>query len=180
MAVMMVDAQVAILLRDHAPNEPQLVGWVFSAIAISSVICTYFLYRKFSDIHNYGTMLGIANILIGTWLLWLSFFSEEMFILYPVIGAVIGGAGTALYLTIIPYILQREVPKHMVGRIAGVQDSNLSLVEVLAPLIGGMLVVHYGSSVTFNKIGIFVLLLGIIAISFQKVLWPVRYNKGDG
>lgn len=169
-AVLMVDSQFAVVLRENAPDYPEMVGWVVSTIGVGSLITITFL-KKFKEINHHGNMLGTSNILRGGWFIWLSLFQPGMIMIWPVFGALIGGIGTGLWMVGMNYVLQKEAPQDAVGRVFGIYESLTSTVFIIAPLVGGALVSTIGANGTFKILGSVLLIIGITAVIFQKWIW---------
>ncbi|MNI93700.1 hypothetical protein D3C73_1516910 [compost metagenome] len=69
------------------------------------------------------------------------------------------------------YLLQKETPPAFTGRVFGIQNSLSSVVLVVAPLVGGILIRSAGASPAFQYIGIATFMIGTIGIALQRVLW---------
>ncbi|MNE93063.1 hypothetical protein D3C80_1908610 [compost metagenome] len=63
----------------------------------------------------------------------------------------------------------------MTGRIFGIQNTVLSAVLIIAPLMGGLLVEYAGPARIFLIFGLLQAILGLIGLIFGRVLW--RVNK---
>lgn len=61
----------------------------------------------------------------------------------------------------------------MTGRIFGIQNTVLSAVMIVAPLLGGVLVQYAGPARIFVNIGLLLLILGAAGLLLQRQLWPV-------
>lgn len=68
----------------------------------------------------------------------------------------------------------------MTGRIFGIQNTVLSTVLIVAPLLGGILVQYVGPARIFINIGLLQLLLGLAGLLFGRLLWPVAKLKLEG
>ncbi|WMT40150.1 hypothetical protein RE628_23155 [Paenibacillus sp. D2_2] len=84
------------------------------------------------------------------------------------------GIGNGLCIVTYNYLLQKESPEGMTGRIFGIQNMSTSTLMIGAPLIGGLLIHGMGVSKVFFWLGILVLIIGIVCLAMQHVLWPVR------
>lgn len=170
MAVMLVEAQLTILIRKNAPGHQELVGWIMAINTLSAFIGVYSL-KKFKNIQRYGLFLGFANALIGIWLIILGTYKFGMPFSYIFIGAIFGGFGTGVYLTSIPYILTKESPEEGIGRVFGLFSAVYSLVDLIPPLVGGILISIYGPNPIYFFAGFFVLILGICGVLFRNIFW---------
>lgn len=67
----------------------------------------------------------------------------------------------------------------MIGRIFGIQNTVLSAVLIVAPLLGGLLVQYAGPARIFVNIGLLQVLLGLTGVVFGRQLWPVAGSKAE-
>ncbi|MMZ68539.1 hypothetical protein D1872_312360 [compost metagenome] len=75
------------------------------------------------------------------------------------------------------YLLQKESPPDMVGRVFGIQNSMSSIVLVAAPLAGGVLIQAAGPGLTFVYIGAATFLIGLVGVVLQRLLWGATGNQ---
>lgn len=68
----------------------------------------------------------------------------------------------------------------MTGRIFGIQNTVLSTVLIIAPLLGGLLVQYAGPARIFINTGLLLLLLGLAGLLFGRLLWPEAKLKLEG
>ncbi|MCK9905324.1 MFS transporter, partial [Frankia sp. Cpl3] len=94
-------------------------------------------------------------------------------------GAFIGGIGTGLTSVGSNYLRQKESPIDAVGRVMGIFNSLQSVVCIIAPLIGGVMVTTIGVSYAFQVIGCAVGVLGVVGILWRNQFWgkPARSAK---
>ncbi|WP_408009745.1 hypothetical protein ACJROX_05435 [Pseudalkalibacillus sp. A8] len=69
------------------------------------------------------------------------------------------------------FALQKESPKEMVGRVFGITNSVASVVFIVAPISGGILVQTLGASAVIQTIGFVVGGIGIVGGILGKWLW---------
>lgn len=67
----------------------------------------------------------------------------------------------------------------MTGRIFGIQNTVLSTVLIVAPLLGGVLVQYAGPARIFVTIGLLLLVLGVAGLMFGRQLWPAASNTAE-
>ncbi|RJE86252.1 MFS transporter [Paenibacillus sp. 1011MAR3C5] len=168
--IQMIDAQITVLLRDIAPDQPQLVGWLVTAIGLGGLASVAWL-RRFQQLSAYGWLLGGGVMLIGIMFAAAGMF-EPGFPLWLLLGAsFVGGIGTGFTSIGMTYILQQETPPDAIGRVSGIFDSLSSVIFVIAPLTGGVLIGLWGASSTFLYVGLFVGGIGLIGLFMQRLLW---------
>ncbi|MNB77439.1 Major Facilitator Superfamily protein [compost metagenome] len=71
-------------------------------------------------------------------------------------------------------MLQKETPPHMTGRVFGIQNTVLSAVMILAPLLGGLLVGFAGPGRIFLIFGLIQTALGLAGLIFGRALWQEK------
>jgi MFS family permease len=88
------------------------------------------------------------------------------------------GAGNGAFAVAFNYMLQKETPPHMTGRIFGIQNTVLSAVLIIAPLLGGLLVQFAGPGRIFQIFGLIQIALGLAGLLFGRVLWREKRETG--
>jgi len=169
MAIQLVDAQFTVILRELAPQQPQLVGWVVSAIGGGALATVILLTRK-AEIRSYGLVLGAGICLVGLMIASFGLLPAASGMHWLLIFAFLGGIGTGLTTAGSNYLRQKETPKEALGRVTGILDSLMSAVMIAAPLLGGMLITLWGAFCTFALIGILILLIGTVPLMFPGLL----------
>jgi len=170
--IQIVDAQFGILIREARPEEPELVGWIMSSVGIGAALYAFTLGRK-KEIASYGTYLGLGSILMGGAfaMMWL----VEVAPLWVIcLCGAVAGIGVGMVFTLFSYICQVEPPKEMVGRVNGITNSLSSLVIVVAPLLGSVLVEEFGVMETYEWTGLALVAVGVLGLVFQKWIWGSR------
>ncbi|MFF2889359.1 MFS transporter [Paenibacillus sp. NPDC057967] len=168
--IQMIDAQITVLLRDIAPDQPQLVGWLVTAIGLGGLTSVAWL-RRFQQLSAYGWLLGGGVLLIGVMFAAAGLFQPESPIWLLLCASFVGGIGTGFTSTGMNYILQKETPPDAIGRVSGIFDSLSSVIFVIAPLSGGILIGLWGASTTFLYVGLSVGGIGLIGLVIQRLLW---------
>jgi predicted MFS family arabinose efflux permease len=177
-AIQLVDAQFVVVLREFAPGNTRLAGWLISVIGCGALGAVTVIQR-FKDIKRYGLLLGSSSLLIGLMLASLSLLKPGQPDVWALIAGFLGGIGTGLSFVGFNYILQKETPQHALGRIYGLHTSLSSVVFVTAPLLGGAMITALGVRPTLAAIGATLILLGLAAISFRHQIWS-RKDKLTG
>lgn len=171
LALQMIDFQFTSLFRLLAPQQEGLLGWMVAASGVTAV-ATILAMNKVNRNKGYGLLLGGGELLIGLSVAGFGLLQPGTAV-YPVLllGAVLG-VGNGILMITFNYCLQKETPPHMIGRVFGIQNTVLSAIMIIAPLLGGLLVQASGPSSIFTIIGTVVAVLGIGAILLSRVLWP--------
>lgn len=185
LTIQMIDAQFVTLFSEVYPENEEMTGWTISAIGSGSLLVVLLLNRL-EAIKKYGMLFGAGSLLIGMMTLGMGFIGEYDFIVLPLGLGLIGGIGNGIIYTAINYLIQKEPPKEAIGRVSGILDSTLSILFIIGPIIGGILINQFGVLTAFKSIGIILSFIGVAGILFQKVIWregetsKLRRNvKGD-
>lgn len=176
-AIQMVDAQFTVILREKAPEHPELVGWKTTAIGAGALLTVAWLNR-YNKLASYGWILGGGTILIGVLITWLGLYKTGQPIILLLVASFIGGLGTGLTSVGANYLRHKETPKEAAGRVMGIFDSITSAVFIVAPLLGGLFITAIGVSEAFQLIGYIVGAIGLCGVIFQAQLWGKPAKAG--
>ncbi|QUL56013.1 MFS transporter [Paenibacillus tritici] len=179
LVIQVVDFQFTSLFRVFAPERESLLGWMVAASGIGAVMIILVLNKLQSAI-GYGWRLGCGYVLIGGSVAALGLLQPGASILWVLLIGFVLGIGNGVFMITFNYCLQKETPPHMTGRIFGIQNTILSTVLIVAPLLGGMLVQYAGPGRIFVNIGLLLLLLGLTGVLFGRQLWPVARSAVEG
>jgi predicted MFS family arabinose efflux permease len=168
--IQMIDAQIIVLLRHVAPHRPELIGWLVTAIGAGGLASVAWL-RRFQQLSAYGWVLGGGVALIGLMFAVAGMFRQDTPLWFILFASFVGGIGTGFTSTGMNYILQKETPPDAIGRVSGIFDSLSSVIFVIAPLTGGVLIGLWGASFTFLFMGISVGSIGLTGVVLQRLLW---------
>ncbi|MGR9050581.1 MFS transporter [Halobacillus faecis] len=178
LTIQMIDAQFVTLFSEVFPEKSELTGWVISAIGIGSLLVVLGLNRL-DEIKKYGWFFGSGSLLIGIMTGGFGFLNTST-ILFVVIGlGLLGGIGNGLAFTAVNYLIQKEPPKEAIGRVSGIVDSTLSLLFIIGPLLGGLLIHQFGVMSAFKTIGIGLIGIGFVGIVFQNLIWKRASPEAD-
>jgi MFS family permease len=117
--------------------------------------------NRFSTLNNYGILIGLSMLLIGTGFGGLGFLREGFFLLLPVFLGISAGLGVGLLSITFQYLIQKETTEKEIGRVSGIANSLISMTVLVSPLVGGMLVQHFGVAVICIACGGFLILFGL-------------------
>ncbi|ASA19436.1 MFS transporter [Paenibacillus donghaensis] len=177
LAIQMIDFQFTSLFRDIAPAEEAMLGWMVAASGAGAILMIM-LMGKLNQGTGYGWKLGTGYALIGAAVVGLGLLQPGVSVLPVLLLGFVLGAGNGIFLITFNYCLQKETPPSMTGRIFGIQNTVLSTVMIVAPLLGGLLVEFAGPGVIFVSFGAVIALLGLLGIGLGRVLWPVARELG--
>lgn len=172
LVIQVVDFQFTSLFRVFAPDRESLLGWMVAATGAGAVLIILIL-NKLKLAAGYGWKLGSGYVLIGGSIAALGLLQPGASLIWVLLIGFVLGIGNGVFMITFNYCLQKETPPHMTGRIFGIQNTVLSTVLIVAPLLGGVLVQYAGPARIFVNIGLLQLLLGLMGVTFRRQLWPV-------
>ncbi|WP_163579746.1 MFS transporter [Gracilibacillus saliphilus] len=174
--IQMVDAQIAVLLREIAPSRPELVGWLMGAAGAGAFVILLIMNR-FNKIQTYGLFLGGSALCIGIGFGGMGFLYAGVPNYIPISLGFVAGLGVGLFSFGINLVLQKESTNENIGRVSGIFSSLTSLMVLVAPLVGGILVRVISVTVVYQFIGLSLFAIGITGIIFRKALWRESSKK---
>jgi MFS transporter, DHA3 family, macrolide efflux protein len=179
LTIQMIDAQLVTLFSEVFPNKTEMTGWTISAIGVGSLLVILVL-TKLDTIESYGWFFGTGSLLIGVMTGGLGFLDHQSTSMVAISFAFIGGIGTGITFTAVNYMIQKEPPTEAIGRVSGIVDSTLSILFIAGPLLGGVLIHHFGVLHVFRWIGVVLILIGTVGIIMRKVIWKKNVQEaGD-
>ncbi|MBL0387763.1 MFS transporter [Tumebacillus sp. ITR2] len=167
-ALQLGDFQFPVLFREYDATRTDLFGYAVAAIGIGSVICIAVLGRM-KEIKKYGWLFGGGILLLGVLFGGVGLIQPGMPWWLIIVIALVGGIGNGLTMTGTNYVLQKETPQEAVGRVSGIMNSLFSVVLIVSPLTGGVLVRTLGAGVTFKGIGMVLVVIGVLGFVVEKV-----------
>ncbi|UOQ46874.1 MFS transporter [Gracilibacillus caseinilyticus] len=169
-AIQMVDAQIAVLFREIAPSRPELIGWLMASAGAGAFVMLVMMNRL-DKVHSYGFIFGGSVLFIGAGFGGVGFLYVGVPNYIPASCGFIAGLGVGLFSVGSNYVIQKESTSTNIGCVSGIFSSLTSLMVLVAPLAGGMLVSLINVETVFQAVGISLAVIGIIGIMFRKVLW---------
>lgn len=174
-ALLMIDYQFTVLLREIAPNRESMLGILVAAIGAGSVVVMILVNR--TGQLSYVLGLGGGYFGIGLGIAGLGLLREVNGALTIVLFAVLIGVGNGLFMVTNQTIMQKESRQDMVGRVFGISNTVVSVVLVSAPLLGGFIIETAGVRATFFWIGCTVAVIGLIGFALGSFLWGKKSNR---
>lgn len=178
LVIQVVDFQFTSLFRVFAPDRESLLGWMVAATGAGAVLIILIL-NKLKLAAGYGWKLGSGYVLIGGSIAALGLLQPGASMIWVLLIGFVLGIGNGVFMITFNYCLQKETPPHMTGRIFGIQNTVLSTVLIVAPLLGGLLVQYAGPARIFVNIGLLQLLVGLTGLVFGRQLWPVARSTAE-
>ncbi|UOQ45624.1 MFS transporter [Halobacillus salinarum] len=172
LTIQMIDAQIVTLFSEVFPERAELTGWAVSFIGMGSFLIVMLL-NKMNKIEKYGWFFGTGSLLIGLMILGFGLLGEYDLAGAALVLSFIGGVGNGLTFTAVNYMIQKEPPEEVIGRVSGIVDSTLSLLFIVGPLLGGIMIRELSVLQAFKMIGVVLCLLGTAGLVFQKLIWPM-------
>lgn len=169
-AVQMVDIQIPVILRQIAPQQPELIGWIMGASGAGALIMMTLLQRL-KSIRAYGKLLGVSMVFLGAGFGGITFYQAEMSFLIPILCGLMTGFGVGVFSIVIGALLQQETTEDTISRISGIFNSLSNTVVLAAPITGGVLMGMFPPVYVYLCVSGVLILLGISGILLQKKLW---------
>lgn len=179
LAIQVVDFQFTSLFRVYSPTNESMLGWMIASTGVGAVLIILLL-SKIGQKLAYGWRLGGGYVLIGGSVAGLGLLQPGASVIWVLLLGFLLGIGNGMVIVGFNYCLQKETPPHMTGRIFGIQSTVLSAVMIAAPLLGGLLIELAGPGRIFVNFGILQVILGLAALLFGRMLWPVQLAADAG
>ncbi|WP_310831720.1 MFS transporter [Paenibacillus pedocola] len=170
LVIQVIDYQFTSLFRVFSPTGESVLGWMVAASGVGAVLIIVVL-GKLSQAISYTWRLGMGYVLIGVPVAGLGLLPPGASVVWVLVLGFVLGMGNGIFAVAFNYMLQKETPPHMTGRIFGIQNTVLSAVLIIAPLMGGLLVEYAGPARIFLIFGLLQAILGLIGLIFGRVLW---------
>lgn len=164
------DTMWAILLRSVRPLEPQLLGWVVSIVGLGALPCTIVLSQK-RAIHSFRFVLGMGATLMGAGFLAFGLFRPDWPGTELFLAALVLGIGVGIFFPTHSFLVQKQTPPDVLGRVMGILNSLTSLAVVIGPLCGGVITERWGPSFTFTWSGWFTVVTGAMVLFVGRRLF---------
>ncbi|WDH98547.1 MFS transporter [Paenibacillus urinalis] len=176
-ALLMVDYQFTVLLREIAPNNESMLGILVAAIGLGAVIVLLIVNRQEHIGYRFGLGTGAMGIGLGIAGLGLVPSGSSSWMITGL--ALVIGLGNGLYMVTNQTIMQKESSTEMVGRVFGISNTLVSVALVTAPLAGGAIIELAGVKSAFFGIGFIVAMIGLIGLLFGKKWWGVQHMRSE-
>ena len=162
-AIQMMDVQITVLLREIAPDRPELLGWTMAASGVGALV-TILVINQLNEIRSYFLLLGGGYLLIGTGFAGFGFLFPGISTSIPVLLGGLAGAGIGLFTIGISYTLQKESTEETIGRVSGIYSSITNMIVLVAPLIGGLVVSIWRAGAVYIGSGGFLIFVGLVVV----------------
>lgn len=145
------------------------LGYIMTANGLGTVIGAIVIgkwtFWKNSPLH----MMLYSGIVSGLFVSLFGFGSLEVLVLpktaWILVFLIIGFTGAGAFVPF-GYILQKETPSTLMGRVAGTSNSILNLAMFIGPVVGGLLATWLGSSFVFIGSGLLLTLYTTVVMVF--------------
>lgn len=176
--IQMVDIQFPVLMRLLYPENPEIVGWLMGASGFGALL-VFTIINRLEKLSGFGWILGGSALLIGIGFGGAGYLPEGTQLIVPILIGVIIGIGAGLFMIGSQYIMQTYTTKDNIGRVSGIFNSLLSITIIISPLLGGLLVQTAGIREAYQYLGCGLLVIGGLAIVFQKWLWKEKSDHSS-
>lgn len=163
------DTLSPLAMRQLGVSETQL-GLVVAAVGLGAVSGTLVVSqwgRKVNPFVLMGAAQLVAGLLVTNIGASLGMEIRGVAAIWAVVGFGLG-FGSAGIMIVFPYVLQRETPDELIGRVTSTASSFPVVLQLAAPPLGAWLASRYGIDFTFNTAGPALVVLGIVVLLYGR------------
>jgi MFS family permease len=169
LAMMMAEAQLAILLYGVHPNEPAILGYMMCISGLGTLI-TLRALTKVKMTHTYGLWFGLGIVLSGLGYFGMGYYQAEFWLIWLLVSALLQGLGLGIAWVTYQHLLLREAAGEATVQVSGASLLLQRFAVIFGPYMGAELIAVYGSALSFMAVGILLAALGLLMLLFAKVL----------
>ncbi|AST89973.1 hypothetical protein BC6307_01095 [Sutcliffiella cohnii] len=177
-AIQMIDFQFPVFFREIAPHLPQLAGWIMGSSGLGALVMILMLNR-YKNLKQYGWLIGGSLVLIGGGFGGIGFLQEGFILAIPLALSFILGLGVGLLSITSQYIIQMETKQDEIGRVTGISNSVISFTVLISPIMGGVLIHHFGFIPVCLCVASFLVIIGISLFGGNNVLFKTRREEDE-
>ncbi len=171
--IMMAEAQTVILLHHIFPARENLLGYIVGISGLGSVLVGVFLSKREGITYYWRyLMIGFLVAMVGYFLM--ASYQAHWYIEWLYCFAFLQGAGFGAIVILSDYILKREIPTDVIGRVFGILSMAQGSMFLVGALGSGIITTLMGPRVTFFTVGASCLLLALITACNRKNLIRCR------
>lgn len=165
--IQLVDAQFPALFRDIAPNNPEFMTWIISAIGTGSISSMYVLNRL-KEFKQLSWWLCSSLVLIGIGFTGIGLLQAGFAIGLAILLGVLCGIGCGISIIISNYVIQTVPEADHVSTIAGIFQTLMSTSVFVSPLIGAAIIQLTSVRAAFISCGTLLILFAAVPILLKK------------
>jgi len=149
------------------PNKPNVIGYVLGLDGLGAVIAGTILSRR-GDIKHYGRYFVLGFFLLGIGTLGIALYQITWPLFFFYISPFILGIGSGINMIIYGYIIKKESLEHQVGCVYGINSALQNAALAVGTILGGFLVIWFGTREVYVGLAIMMLVLAVAAISLLR------------
>jgi len=156
--LMICESQMVILLKSLYPSRPNLLGYVIGTSGVGAILMGLIL-GKIKNLKNYFPLLALSLISMALGYGLVGLIPMNASLIYLLLISLIQGFGFGGILVLYSYVIKREVPEKILGRVYGTLGMFQSIMLLIGSALGGFLVSGMGASHTYFLMGCVALVL---------------------
>ena len=163
------DTLSPLAMRQLGVHESEL-GLVVAAVGLGAVSGTLVVSqwgRRLNSFVLMGSAQLVAGLLVTNIGASLGMELKGVAAVWAVVGFGLGFSSAGIMI-VFPYVLQRETPDELIGRVTATASSIPVVLQLAAPPLGAWLATRYSIGLTFNTAGPALILLGIAVIGYGR------------
>jgi MFS family permease len=180
LAVMVVDSQLTVLLRQIPHMSPTFIATAMAASGIGMILGAGVLSQR--STRSVMVALGSGSIAIGVVYGSAAGFTHVSISVawatLPVL-FLVGGVFAALVFIPFQAAMQMRTPVEFTGRVFGTLNSVMTLSTILGPVVGGILVTTGGVVGAFIGCGVALVILGLFILAMRNKIEPRDANVAE-
>jgi MFS family permease len=169
-SLQMVDSQFGVLLRDIVPDQEVVLGYVISFVGFGTFTVGGILTSK-KDLKAYAWTLAGGCVLTGAAFAGFGFLQQGSSVVLIYALAYLGGIGVGSTLIGFNFLRQKETPQEMMGRITGITNSMTSVMVIMGPMVGSLLIHSMGVASAFQVAGCVMAGVGVLGLLLKRWIW---------
>jgi predicted MFS family arabinose efflux permease len=160
-------SQLTIFLKHILPGEPRVLGYVLGLEGLGAVL-TGAILSRYKSISNCSYYFFAAFCLIGLGTLGIGCYQTSWLRLFLYISPFVLGLGSGIGMVVQGYLIRKESPEKQLGCVFGISSATQNISLAAGTLLGGLLVMQFGTREVYIGLAATMLLLGISAFLLLK------------
>ncbi|WP_447041460.1 MFS transporter [Streptomyces sp. DSM 118878] len=181
--VLAFDTLSPLAMRELAVDEQDL-GYVVAAVGLGAVLGTLAISQWGMRVRPF-VLLGLAQVAVGALVgaigIGLGAGADGLAVLWMAVAFGIGFAAAGI-MVVFPYVLHRETPQELIGRVTSTANAFPVLLQLAAPPLGALLAGWFSVGFVFRMAGAALCVVGVVVWIYgrgEKVERGERQGLGE-